>query len=153
MRVEDGLPRWGDKMPLWTSNFLAVGQAGARLVVSAVGRAHWHESKNDAEMIARRRFAGSSRDAADSAEVRRSAVGAGQARTRTRGNQGGAETIDALVSHVDPVKPQDALRTFDALQRSAAGFPRLRPEAERIVNNAHDFRRKLTRRGARTELR
>ena len=42
---------------------------------------------------------------------------------RTRilsGDRAGAEVIDALLSHVDPDKLRDCLRTFDALQRSAA---------------------------------
>ena len=47
---------------------------------------------------------------------------------RTRlmaGDRGTAEAIDALVSHVSIEKSQDALRTFDTLQRSASAFVRL----------------------------
>ena len=36
------------------------------------------------------------------------------------GDRTGAEVIDALISHVDPDKLRECLRTFDALQRSAA---------------------------------
>jgi transcriptional regulator with XRE-family HTH domain len=50
------------------------------------------------------------------------------------GDRAAAETIDAIVAQVDPRRMNDALRTFDALQRSARrmGLVSGRPKPERF---------------------
>jgi transcriptional regulator with XRE-family HTH domain len=52
------------------------------------------------------------------------------------GDRGSAEAIDAIVAQVDPRRVREALRTFDALQRSAKrlGLVPGRPKPEKFTS-------------------
>jgi transcriptional regulator with XRE-family HTH domain len=69
------------------------------------------------------------------------------------GERGPAETIDAIVAQVDPRRVAEALRTFDALQRSARRMrlvpDRPKPERFRTFGEKNEWERNEEARHAR----
>lgn len=69
------------------------------------------------------------------------------------GERGSAETIDAIIAQVDSRRVAEALRTFDALQRSARRMRlipgRLKPERFRTFEEKNEWERDEEARHAR----